>query len=95
MEEKKKTLKQRLQELSEKPVPFFKSLTPFAAGYTQGFDCEKKRLVSTLMSNCEITKEYIGKPIVVPVEWDMLYMHAFIDGVMDYRKKIEVVLDGK
>lgn len=45
------------------------------------------------MSNCEITKEYIGKSVVVPVEGDMLYMHAFIDGVMDYRKKIEAILE--
>lgn len=93
MAEKKTTLKQRLQELSEKPTPFFKSLTPFAAGYTQGFDCEKKRLIGTLVSNCEVTKDYVTKPIVVPVECDMLYMHAFIDGVMDYRRKIEETLN--
>ncbi len=90
--EENKTLKQALKELSEQPVPFFKSLTPFAAGYTQGFDCEKKRLVSSLLNNVEITKDYIGKPIVVPVENDGLYMHAFIDGVMDYRRKIEYIV---
>ncbi len=93
--EKNQTLKQRLQELSEQPTPFFKSLTPFAAGYTQGFDCEKKRLVGSLMSNSEVTKDYLGKPIVVPVESDSLYMHAFIDGVMDYRKKIENIINTK
>lgn len=90
--EEKKTLKQKLKELSETPVPFFKSLTPFAAGYTQGFDCEKKRLVGALLNNSEVTKDYVTKPIVVPVESDSLYMHAFIDGVLDYRKKIESIL---
>lgn len=92
--EEKKTLKQRLKELSETPVPFFKSLTPFAAGYTQGFDCEKKRLVGALLSNSEVTKDYTTKPIVVPVESDGLYMHAFIDGVMDYRRKVENIICG-
>ena len=29
---KEMTLKQRLQNLSEEPTPFFHSLTPFAAG---------------------------------------------------------------
>lgn len=92
--EEKKTLKQRLKELSETPVPFFKSLTPFAAGYTQGFDCEKKRLVGALFCNLEVTKDYTTKPIVVPVESDSLYMHAFIDGVMDYRRKVENIICG-
>lgn len=92
--EEKKTLKQRLKELSETPVPFFKSLTPFAAGYTQGFDCEKKRLVSALLNNAEVTKGYVIKPIVVPVEKDCLYMHAFIDGVIDYRRKVENIVCG-
>lgn len=87
-------MKQRLKELSETPVPFFKSLTPFAAGYTQGFDCEKKRLVGALLNNSEVTKDYTTKPIVVPVESDSLYMHAFIDGVMDYRRKVENIICG-
>ncbi len=93
--EEKKTMKQRLKELSETPVPFFKSLTPFAAGYTQGFDCEKKRLVGALLNNSEVTKDYVTKPIVVPVESDSLYMHAFIDGVLDYRRKIESIIYNK
>lgn len=88
-------MKQRLKELSETPVPFFKSLTPFAAGYTQGFDCEKKRLVGALLNNSEVTKDYVTKPIVVPVESDSLYMHAFIDGVLDYRRKIESIIYNK
>ena len=90
-----KTLKQRLQELSEKSTPFFKSLTPFAAGYTQGFDYEKKRLVNALLNNSEVTLDYINKPVVVPIESDILYMHAFIDGAMDYRKKVEMILKGE
>lgn len=90
-----KTLKQRLQELNEKPTPFFKSLTLFAAGYTQGFDYEKKRLMNALLNNSEVTLDYVNKPVVVPIESDMLYMHAFIDGVMDYRKKVESVLKGE
>ena len=53
---KELTLKQRLQNLSEEPTPFFHSLTPFAAGYTQGFNSEKKRLVSALVNNSEVTK---------------------------------------
>ncbi len=93
--EEQKTLKQRLKELSETPVPFFKSLTPFAAGYTQGFDCEKKRLVGALLNNSEVTKDYVAKPIVVPMESDSLYMHAFIDGVLDYRKKVETILNDR
>ena len=48
---KEMTLKQRLQKLSEEPTPFFHSLTPFAAGYTQGFNSEKKRLVAALVNN--------------------------------------------
>lgn len=89
---KEETLKQKLQKLSEEPTPFFKSLTPFAAGYTQGFDCEKKRLVGSLLNNAEVTKDYLTKPIVVPVESNPLYMHAFIDGVVDYRKKVEHII---
>lgn len=45
---KELTLKQRLQNLSEEQTPFFHSLTPFAAGFTQGFNYEKKRLVAAL-----------------------------------------------
>ncbi len=93
--EEKKTTKQRLKELSETPVPFFKSLTPFAAGYTQGFDCEKKRLVGALLNNLDVTKDYVAKPIVVPVESNNLYMHAFIDGVLDYRRKVENIIHNK
>ena len=48
---KELTLKQRLQNLSEAPTPYFHSLTPFAAGFTQGFNYEKKRLVSALLNN--------------------------------------------
>lgn len=50
---KEMTLKQRLQNLSEEQTPFFHSLTPFAAGFTQGFNYEKKRLVSALVNNSE------------------------------------------
>ena len=57
-----KTLKQKLQELSEEPTPFFHSLTPFAAGFTQGFNYEKKRLVSALVNNSEVTKDFINEP---------------------------------
>lgn len=46
---KEMTLKQRLQNLSEEQTPFFHSLTPFAAGFTQGFNYEKKRLVAALV----------------------------------------------
>lgn len=88
-----KTIKQKLKELSEQPTPFFKSLTPFAAGYTQGFDCEKKRLVGMLINNSEVTKEYLEKPIVVPFERSNLYMHAFMDGVADYRKKVHEIIN--
>lgn len=89
-----KTTKQKLKELSEQPTPFFKSLTPFAAGYTQGFDCEKKRLVGMLVNNSEVTKEYINKPITVPFNYSSLFMHAFVDGANDYRKKVQEVLNG-
>ena len=89
---KAKTLKQRLQELSELPVPFFKSLTPFAAGYTQGFDCEKKRLVGALINNVEVTKEWIEKPITVPYECNELYVHSFLDGVLAYRKQVSNII---
>lgn len=91
-EQKEKTLKQRLQELSELSTPFFKSLTPFAAGYTQGFDCEKKRLVGALMNNVQITKEWVEKPITIPFELSYLYMHSFLDGVLDYRKQVSSIL---
>jgi len=87
-----KTLKQRLQELSEQPTPFFKSLTPFAAGYTQGFDCEKKRLVGALLNNVQVTKEWIEKPITIPYEYNELYIHSFLDGVLAYRKQIQNIL---
>lgn len=93
--EEKRILKLRLKELSETPVPFFKSLTPFAAGYTQGFDCEKKRLVGALLNNSEVTKGYVAKPIVVPMESDSLYMHAFIDGALDYRRRVEHIIYDK
>ena len=93
MEEK--TLKQKLQELSEEPTPFFHSLTPFAAGYTQGFNSEKKRLVAELVNNSEVTKDFINEPIRVPISDNILFMHAFIDGSVDYRKKIKTVLSDK
>ena len=93
MEEK--TLKQKLQELSESPTPFFHSLTPFAAGFTQGFNYEKKRLVASLVNNSEVTKDLINEPIIVPINDSSLFMHAFIDGSVDYRKKIETILSGK
>ena len=93
MEEK--TLKQKLQELSEEPTPFFHSLTPFAAGYTQGFNIEKKRLVSALVNNSEVTKDFIKEHIIVPINDSSLFMHAFIDGSVDYRKKIDTILSDK
>ena len=90
-----KTLKQKLHELSEAPTPFFHSLTPFAAGYTQGFNSEKKRLVAALVNNSEVTKDFINEPISVPINDSSLFMHAFIDGSVDYRKKIETILSDK
>ena len=90
-----KTLKQKLQELSEEPTPFFHSLTPFAAGYTQGFNSEKKRLVASLVNNSEVTNDFINDPIRVPISDNILFMHAFIDGSVDYRKKIKTVLSDK
>ena len=90
-----KTLKQKLQELSESPTPFFHSLTPFAAGYTQGFNYEKKRLVAALVNNSEVTKDFINEPISVPINDSSLFMHAFIDGSVDYRKKIDTILSDK
>lgn len=66
---KEMTLKQRLQKLSEEPTPFFHSLTPFAAGFTQGFNYEKKRLVSALVNNSEVTKDFINEPISVPLNY--------------------------
>ncbi len=90
-----KTLKQKLQELSEEPTPFFHSLTPFAAGFTQGFNYEKKRLVAALVNNSEVTKDFINEPISVPIDNNSLFMHAFIDGSVDYRKKIETILSDK
>ena len=92
---KKLTLKQRLQKLSEEPTPFFHSLTPFAAGYTQGFNSEKKRLVAALVNNSEVTKDFINEHIRVPISDNILFMHAFIDGSVDYRKKIKTVLSDK
>ena len=92
---KKLTLKQRLQNLSEEPIPFFHSLTPFAAGYTQGFNSEKKRLFAALGNNPEVTKVFINEPISVPINDSSLFMHAFIDGSVDYRKKIKTVLSDK
>ena len=89
------TLKQRLQKLSEAPTPFFHSLTPFAAGFTQGFNYEKKRLVSALVNNSEVTKDFINEPISVPTSDSILFMHSFIDGSVDYRKKIETILSDK
>ena len=90
-----KTLKQKLQELSEEPTPFFHSLTPFAAGYTQGFNSEKKRLVSALVNNSEVTKDFINEHIRVPISDNILFMHAFIDGSAEYRKKIDTILSDK
>ena len=90
-----KTLKQKLQELSEESTPFFHSLTPFAAGYTQGFNSEKKRLVAALVNNSEVTKDFIKEYIIVPINDSSLFMHAFIDGSVDYRKKIETILSDK
>ena len=90
-----KTLKQKLQKLSEEQIPFFHSLTPFAAGYTQGFNSEKKRLVSALVNNSEVTKDFIKEHIIVPINDSSLFMHAFIDGSVDYRKKIKTVLSDK
>lgn len=90
-----KTIKQKLKELSEQPTPFFKSLTPFAAGYTKGFDCEKKRLVGMLVNNSEVTKEYLEKPITISYEYSELYMHAFLDGARDFRKKVLEIINTK
>lgn len=90
-----KTLKQKLQELSEEPTPFFHSLTPFAAGFTQGFNYEKKRLVSALVNNSEVTKDFINEPISVPINDSSLFMHAFVDGSVEYRKKIDEILSSK
>ena len=90
-----KTLKQKLQELSESSTPFFHSLTPFAAGFTQGFNYEKKRLVASLVNNSEVTKDFINEPIIVPINDSSLFMHAFIDGSVDYRKKIDTILSDK
>ena len=90
-----KTLKQKLQELSEEPTPFFHSLTPFAAGFTQGFNYEKKRLVAALVNNSEVTKDFVNEPISVPINDSSLFMHAFIDGSVDYRKKIDTILSDK
>lgn len=92
---KKLTLKQRLQKLSEEQTPFFHSLTPFAAGYTQGFNNEKKRLVAALVNNSEVTKDFINEPIRVPINYSSLFMHAFIDGSVDYRKKIKTIISDK
>ena len=92
---KKLTLKQRLQNLSEEPIRFFHSITPIAAGYTQGFNSEKKRLVAALVNNSEVTKDFINEPISVPINDSILFMHAFIDGSVDYRKKIETILSDK
>ena len=89
------TLKQRLQNLSESPTPFFHSLTPFAAGFTQGFNYEKKRLVASLVNNSEVTKDFINEPIIVPINDSRLFMHAFIDGSVDYRKKVDNILSDK
>lgn len=92
---KKITLKQRLQKLSEAPTPFFHSLTPFAAGFTQGFNYEKKRLVAALVNNSEVTKDFINEPISVPINDSSLFMHAFVDGSVEYRKKIDEILSSK
>ena len=92
---KELTLKQRLQNLSEEPIPFFHSLIPFVAGYTQGFNLEKKRLVAALMHHSEDTKDSINEPIIVPINDSSLFMHAFIDGSVDYRKKIDTILSDK
>ncbi|MQM90743.1 hypothetical protein F7D91_09525 [Prevotella copri] len=92
---KELTLKQRLQNLSEAPIPFFHSLTPFAAGFTQGFNYEKKRLVSALVNNSEVTKDFINEPISVPINDSSLFMHAFVDGSVEYRKKIDEILSSK
>lgn len=90
-----KTLKQKLQELSEEPTPFFHSLTPFAEGYTQGFNSEKKRLVAALVNNSEVTKDFINEPISVPINDSSQFMHAFIYGSVDYRNKIDTILSDK
>lgn len=92
---KELTLKQRLQNLSEAPTPFFHSLTPFAAGFTQGFNYEKKRLVAALVNNSEVTKDFINEPIIVPINDSSLFMHAFVDGSVEYRKKIDEILSSK
>ena len=92
---KELTLKQRLQNLSEEPTPFFHSLTPFAAGFTQGFNYEKKRLVSSLVNNSEVTKDFINEPIIVPINDSSLFMKGCIDGCVDYRKKIDTMRSDK
>ena len=92
---KEMTLKQRLQKLSEETTPFFHSLTPFAAGYTQGFNREKKRLVAALVNNSEVTKDFINEPINVPINDSSLFMHSFIDGSVDYRNKIETIISNQ
>ena len=92
---KEMTLKHRLKKLSEEPTPFFHSLTPFAAGYTQGFNSEKKRLVAALVNNSEVTKDFINEPISVTINDSSLFMHAFIDGSVDYRKKIDTIRSDK
>ena len=73
---KEMTLKQRLQKLSEEPIPFFHSLTPFAAGFTQGFNYEKKRLVAALVNNSEVTKDFINEPISLPISDSILFMRG-------------------
>ena len=40
-------------------------------------------------------KEFINEPISVPINDSSLFMHAFIDGSVDYRKKIETILSDK
>lgn len=92
---KELTLKQRLQKLSKEPTSLFHSLTPFAEGYMEGFCYEKKRLVAALVNNSEVTKDFINEPISVPISDSSLFMHAFIDGSVDYRKKIETILSDK
>ena len=54
-----------------------------------------KRLVAALVNNSEVTKDFINEPISVPINESSLFMHAFIDGSVDYRKKIETILSGK
>lgn len=45
-----------------------------------------------LVNNSEVTKEYLEKPITIPYEHSELYMHAFLDGARDFRKKIQEVI---